>query len=152
MVRESGAADRRWKGDGNGPVVTYRSMAGTPYYRVHPSTQFDDLVRCTDNSAELSLLLHLEQRTVSVPVLNTALGRAYRIRVCFSSIAFFHETWRVSDHLLIRSLQVHAGSVKYIWPLQTAVSDCGAQRRRLDAIRKELGWRVIGCNYIECYS
>lgn len=45
-----------------------------------------------------------------------------------------------------------AGSVKYIWPLQTAVSDFGAQRKRLDAIRSELGWPIIGCKYVECYS
>ncbi|KAK9833977.1 hypothetical protein WJX81_000385 [Elliptochloris bilobata] len=70
LVRESGAADRRWRGDSEGPIVTCRSMAG---------------------------------------------------------------------------------SVKYVW-LQTAVLDGGAQLRRLDAIRNELGWRVIGCKYIECYS
>ena len=44
------------------------------------------------------------------------------------------------------------GSVKYIWPLQTALSDFGAQRKRLDAIRSELGWPIIGCKYVECYS
>ena len=28
IVRESGAADRRWRGDSQRPIVTYRSMAG----------------------------------------------------------------------------------------------------------------------------
>lgn len=45
-----------------------------------------------------------------------------------------------------------AANVKYIWPLQAPLADGGAQRKRLDAVRKQLGWRVIGCDYIECFS
>ncbi len=106
-----------------------------------------------------SLLLHLN----SVQFLHlfwytlvpyTALGRAYGIRflLFLKQLANFHETWLYNRSPPHEGLQLHAGSVKYIWPLQTAVSDGGAQRRRLDAIRKELGWRVIGCYYIECFS
>jgi hypothetical protein len=45
-----------------------------------------------------------------------------------------------------------AGSVKYVWPLQTAVSDLGTQRKRVEAIRKELGWRLVGCDLLECFE
>lgn len=45
-----------------------------------------------------------------------------------------------------------AANVKYIWPLQAPLSDAGAQRKRLDAVRKLLGWTIIGCDYLECFS
>ncbi|BDA41940.1 probable thylakoid lumenal 17.9 kDa protein, chloroplastic [Coccomyxa sp. Obi] len=51
--------------------------------------------------------------------------------------------------VLYRSM---AGSVKYIWPLQTAVSDLGTQRKRVESIRKALGWRLVGCDLLECYE
>eukprot|EP00884_Botryococcus_braunii_P008593 jgi/Botrbrau1/17735/Bobra.0166s0153.3 len=45
-----------------------------------------------------------------------------------------------------------AGSVKYVWPLQTPVSDMGTQKKRIEAIRRQLGWPLIGCELIECYQ
>ena len=45
-----------------------------------------------------------------------------------------------------------AANVKYIWPLQAPLADGGAQRKRLNAVRQELGWQVIGCDYIECFQ
>ncbi|KXZ51007.1 hypothetical protein GPECTOR_14g249 [Gonium pectorale] len=45
-----------------------------------------------------------------------------------------------------------AGSVKYIWPIQQPVSDFGAQKTRLQELRQQLGWQVIGCELIECYE
>ena len=45
-----------------------------------------------------------------------------------------------------------AGKVQYIWPLQTPVSDLGVQRKRLRAIREALGWRLMGCELLECYE
>ena len=57
-----------------------------------------------------------------------------------------------SERHRVQHMRADTGSVKYIWPLQTALSDFGAQRKRLDAIRSELGWPIIGCKYVECYS
>ena len=45
-----------------------------------------------------------------------------------------------------------ATQVKYLWPLQAAIGDGDAQRKRLVRIRESLGWPVIGCNYIECFN
>ncbi len=44
-----------------------------------------------------------------------------------------------------------AGSVKYIWPIQQPITDGGVQRKRLNEIRQELGWQIIGCELVECY-
>lgn len=45
-----------------------------------------------------------------------------------------------------------ATQVKYLWPLQAAIGDGDAQRKRLVRIRESLGWPVIGCNYLECFN
>lgn len=45
-----------------------------------------------------------------------------------------------------------AGSVKYLWPIQTPITDFDSQRKRLDQIRRQLGWQVIGCELLECYD
>ena len=45
-----------------------------------------------------------------------------------------------------------AGSVRYIWPLQQPISDLDTQRKRLKAIRQELGAQQVGCGLIECYE
>lgn len=45
-----------------------------------------------------------------------------------------------------------AGSVKYIWPIQQPITDFGAQKKRLDEIRERVGWKLIGCELIECYD
>jgi len=44
------------------------------------------------------------------------------------------------------------GNAKYLYPLQTPILDRNAQPKRMAAIRKELGWRLVGCELIECYS
>lgn len=44
------------------------------------------------------------------------------------------------------------GSVKYVWPIQQPLSDFGAQRKRMDAIRAATGWQLIGCELLECYT
>ncbi|PRW56608.1 Thylakoid lumenal kDa [Chlorella sorokiniana] len=45
-----------------------------------------------------------------------------------------------------------AAQVKYIWPIQQAVTDFGAQRQRLKEVRRRLGWRLLGCDLLECYE
>lgn len=45
-----------------------------------------------------------------------------------------------------------AAEVKYVWPIQQAVTDFGAQRQRLKEVRRRLGWRLLGCDLIECYE
>lgn len=45
-----------------------------------------------------------------------------------------------------------AGSVKYIYPIQQPISDFGSQKKRMDALRADLGWRLSGCELIECYE
>ena len=42
--------------------------------------------------------------------------------------------------------------IRYIYPIQQPVSDFGAQEKRLKRIRDELGWRLVGCELIECYE
>jgi hypothetical protein len=41
---------------------------------------------------------------------------------------------------------------RYLYPLQTPISDRGAQRKRMDGVRAALGWRLVGCELIECYQ
>ena len=45
-----------------------------------------------------------------------------------------------------------AANVKYIWPIQQPITDFGAQRQRLKDVRRRLGWRLTGCDLIECYE
>ncbi len=45
-----------------------------------------------------------------------------------------------------------AGGVKYIYPIQQPISDFGEQRKRMQRIRDELGWRLSGCELVECYA
>lgn len=45
-----------------------------------------------------------------------------------------------------------AAQVKYIWPIQQPITDFGAQRERLKALRQQLGWRLLGCDLLECYE
>mmetsp|Transcript_22223 Transcript_22223/g.56955 ORF Transcript_22223/g.56955 Transcript_22223/m.56955 type:complete len:228 (+) Transcript_22223:131-814(+) len=52
-------------------------------------------------------------------------------------------------YVLYRSL---AGTVKYIWPIQQPVTDLDTQTKRIKAIRNELGYRLVGCELIECYD
>ncbi len=46
----------------------------------------------------------------------------------------------------------HTGSVRYLYPFQTPISDFGAQRKRIEAIRQTLGWRKVGCELKECFE
>eukprot|EP00959_Pyramimonas_sp_CCMP1952_P124847 2609926-Pyramimonas_sp.AAC.1 len=34
----------------------------------------------------------------------------------------------------------------------TPIGDRNAQPKRMTTLRKELGWRLVGCELIECYS
>jgi len=51
--------------------------------------------------------------------------------------------------VLYRSM---AGTVKYIWPLQQPLSDLDTQKKRMKRVREELGYRLVGCELIECYD
>lgn len=43
-----------------------------------------------------------------------------------------------------------ATTVKYVYPFMTPVSDLGEQKKRMERIRSEVGWRRVGCE-IEGY-
>ena len=45
-----------------------------------------------------------------------------------------------------------AGDVKYIWPITQPVSDFDTQKKRMQSVRKALGWKLIGCELVECYD
>ena len=45
-----------------------------------------------------------------------------------------------------------AGTVQYVYPFLTPVSDGGLQRKRMAALRESLGWRRVGCELLECYN
>ena len=47
-----------------------------------------------------------------------------------------------------------AGTTKYVWPITQPISDLGAQRKRMAALRARLGWRIMGgeCDLIECFK
>lgn len=53
--------------------------------------------------------------------------------------------------ILFRALADPA-SVTYIFPLQTPVSDQGAQKARVKALARDLGWRASGCDLLECFE
>lgn len=46
-----------------------------------------------------------------------------------------------------------ASTTKYIWPIQQPISDFGAQKKRMDALRLELHWQNLGgdCSLLECF-
>ncbi len=46
----------------------------------------------------------------------------------------------------------HAGSVKYVWPIQQPISDFGMQKQRAVQLREQLGWKLVGCELLECYA
>lgn len=45
-----------------------------------------------------------------------------------------------------------AGSVKYVWPIQQPISDFGVQKQRIVQVREQLGWKLVGCELLECYA
>ena len=45
-----------------------------------------------------------------------------------------------------------AGGVKYIYPIQQPLSDFGEQLKRMKSVRADLGWKLTGCELIECYE
>jgi hypothetical protein len=46
-----------------------------------------------------------------------------------------------------------AGGVKYIYPIQQPLSDFGEQLSRMKKVKAELtGWKLTGCELIECYE
>lgn len=57
-----------------------------------------------------------------------------------------------SFHTYPHIIGIYAGDVKYIWPLTQPVTDLDTQKKRMQQIRQTLGWPLIGCELIECYS
>ncbi|CAG9464729.1 unnamed protein product [Pedinophyceae sp. YPF-701] len=51
--------------------------------------------------------------------------------------------------VLYRSI---AGGVKYLYPLTQPIGDGNAQQKRMQTVRAELGWKLVGCELIECYG
>lgn len=45
-----------------------------------------------------------------------------------------------------------AEKVIFVYPFTTPVSDLDAQRKRMEQLRQEIGWRLVGCELIECYQ
>lgn len=45
-----------------------------------------------------------------------------------------------------------ATTVQYVYPFMTPVSDFGEQKKRMERIRQEVGWRRVGCELEECDS
>lgn len=43
-------------------------------------------------------------------------------------------------------------TIQYLFPLQTPISDGGAQRARVRALAAALGWRPSGCDLLECFA
>ena len=42
--------------------------------------------------------------------------------------------------------------MRYLWPIQQPVTDLDTQKKRMRAIRSDLGWSLIGCELLECYD
>lgn len=71
--------------------------------------------------------------------------------------ALYHWSCKLDDDppflLLLRvSPCSMAAEVRWVWPIQQAVTDFGAQRQRLKEVRQRLGWRILGCDLIECFE
>ena len=45
-----------------------------------------------------------------------------------------------------------AGDVRYVWPITQPVTDLDTQKKRMQRIRRELGWLLVGCELVECYD
>lgn len=45
-----------------------------------------------------------------------------------------------------------SGSVKYVWPIQQPISDFGTIKKRMTMVRESLGWKIVGCELVECYA
>ncbi|GAQ79288.1 hypothetical protein KFL_000270480 [Klebsormidium nitens] len=45
-----------------------------------------------------------------------------------------------------------AEKVIFVYPFTTPISDLDAQRKRMEQLRQEIGWRLVGCELIECYQ
>ena len=44
------------------------------------------------------------------------------------------------------------GAVQFLYPLQRPLGDFNMQRRRLEKLRETLGYRLVGCELLECYQ
>lgn len=44
-----------------------------------------------------------------------------------------------------------SGNIRYLYPWTTPLTDFHAQEKRLEEIRKSVGWQRLGCELIECY-
>ena len=51
--------------------------------------------------------------------------------------------------ILYRSI---AGDVRYLYPFTTPLPDNDAQPGRMKSLRKELGFKLVGCELVECYE
>lgn len=55
------------------------------------------------------------------------------------------------DQGLLVTYRSCAGTVKYVYPFLTPIPDGGLQSKRLQRLREELGWRLVGCELVECF-
>jgi len=53
---------------------------------------------------------------------------------------------------LVTTFRSCAGTAQFIYPFLTPVSDGGLQKQRLARVRQVLGWRLVGCELVECYE
>ncbi len=75
------------------------------------------------------------------------------VHVVYLGVVYLSGTYPVYPHTHhTHTYHTCTGSVKYLWPLTLPITDGGAQKKRLDAIRRQLDWRLVGCELIECYG
>ncbi|KAI7839251.1 hypothetical protein COHA_006949 [Chlorella ohadii] len=75
-----------------------------------------------------------------------------RVVEAASSPGSEYRRFAVNDKLFDHDDIDMAAQVKYVWPIQQAVTDFGSQRQRLKEVRRRLGWRLLGCDLLECYE
>lgn len=59
--------------------------------------------------------------------------------------------WKGDTGGLLVTYRSCAGTVKYVYPFLTPIPDGGLQSKRLQRLREELGWRLVGCELVECF-
>lgn len=59
--------------------------------------------------------------------------------------------WEGDTGGLLVTYRSCAGTVKYLYPFLTPISDGGLQSKRLQRLREELGYRLVGCELVECF-
>ena len=53
---------------------------------------------------------------------------------------------------LLVTLRSIAGTVQFVYPFMTPLSDGGLQKTRVARIREQLGAQLVGCELVECYQ